>query len=66
MSLVPDFDPESRMDEWKAAEEQYLAEHALSHYLACMLGGRTKSKDVGEVVSQRRFSLRDLIAIKVK
>jgi hypothetical protein len=64
-SLVPDFNPESKMDQWKAAEEQYMAEHALSHYLACMLEGKTKSKDVGEV-SERRFSLRDMIAIKVK
>jgi len=65
-SLVPDFDPESRMTEWEAAEEQYLAEHALSHYLACMLEGKTKSKDVGEVVSERPFSLRSFVTIKVK
>jgi len=65
-SLVPDFDPESRMDEWKSMEEQYMADHALSHYLACMLEGRTKSKDVGKVVSKHRFSLRDMVAIKVK
>jgi len=57
MSLVPDFNPESKMDQWKALEEQYLADHALSHYLACMLEGKTKSKDVGEAVSERRFSL---------
>jgi len=65
-SLVPDFDPESRMDEWKAAEEQYLAEHALSYYLACMLEGKTKSKDVGEPITKPRFSLRNIIAVKVK
>jgi hypothetical protein len=65
-SLVPDFDPESKMDEWESAEEQYMAEHALSYYLACMLEGKTKSKDIGEVVSERRFSLRNIITIKVK
>jgi len=65
-SLVPDFDPESNMDQWKAAEEQYLAEHALSYYLACMLGGKTKSKDVGEPISKPQFSLRALLAVKVK
>jgi len=65
-SLVPDFDPESNVDQWKAAEERYLAEHALSHYLACMLEGKTKSKDVGEPVSKPRFSLRALISIKAK
>jgi len=65
-SLVPDFDPESNMDQWKAAEEQYLAEHALSHYLACMLEGKTKSKDIGEPISKPRFSLRALIVTKVK
>jgi len=65
-SLVPDFDPESDMDYWKSAEEQFLADHALTHYLACMLEGKTKSKDIGEVVSERRFSLRNIITIKVK
>jgi len=54
------------MDEWKAAEEQYFAEHALSHYLACMLKGETKSKDVGEPISKPQFSLRALIAANVK
>jgi len=65
-SLVPDFDPESNMDQWKAAEEQYLAEYALSHYLACMLEGKTQSKDVGKPISKPRFSLHALIAIKAK
>lgn len=79
-SLVPDFNPKSKMDQWKSMEEQYLDEHALSHYLACMIEGKTKSEYVGEVSGEVSgepqfslkgmvhvgFSLRNIITTKAK
>ena len=37
------------MDAWTAAEEDYLANHFLSHYLCLLREGQTRSADIGEV-----------------
>jgi hypothetical protein len=64
-SQVPDFNPEHRLDEWDAAEEEYLANHFLWHYLICVKEGANKSAEVGEVPeSKPRFSLREMRPIE--
>jgi hypothetical protein len=60
MSLVPNSDPGRRLDEWQAAEEQFMQEHPLISYLACMQEGRTRSEELGQVsIGKPQFSLKD-------
>lgn len=60
-SQVPDFNPEHRLDEWDAAEEEYLTNHFLWYYLFCTKEGTNKSAEVGKVQeSEPRFSLRQM------
>lgn len=54
-SLVTEFDRAA-----ESAEERYMKEHALSHYILCKMDGETESEEVGPVW-QHRFSLRDYI-----
>jgi len=73
-TLVIDFDPESDMAKWEAAEEQYMTERPIENYIAC-----TKLKPRSRVQipsgSERfslkdrahvGFSLRSVVAAKVK
>ena len=56
---------ESRLHEWNAAEEEYLANHFLWYYLICIKEGANKSAKVGKVQeSEPRFSLRDMRPIE--
>lgn len=45
----------------KSAEERYMKEHALSHYILCGMDGETNSDEVGGPMVEYQFSLRDYI-----
>ena len=58
-SLVPNFDQETRLDEWATQEEWYMENHFLLYYISCILEGSTKSSTVGaKDTSKPAFSLR--------
>jgi hypothetical protein len=64
-SQIPDFNPESRLDEWDSAEEEYLSNHFLWYYMFCMKDGSNKSEEVGSVPqSTQEFSLRNMKSIQ--
>ena len=47
---------EERLDEWRSKEQQYMKEHALSHYIMCARNDETTSEETGPPL-QPRFSL---------
>lgn len=48
----------ARMEE---LQEQYMAEHALTYYISCHMGGETRSEEVGVAdTSPQRFSLKTM------
>jgi hypothetical protein len=58
-SQVPNFDQETRLDEWEAQEEWYLENHFLLYYISCVLEGSTRSSVVGpKDIGAPAFSLR--------
>ena len=60
-SLVADVSLESRLPEWTAAEEEYMKNHFLWHYVLCSREGSNRSTEVGEAEeSEPRFSLRNM------
>jgi len=58
-SLVPNFDPENRLNEWEQTEEWYMENFFLEHYISCIRDGSIVSEDTGHVdASKPLFSLR--------
>lgn len=63
-SLVPNFDPETHLDEWGSKEEEYMTNHFLWFYISCIRDGTNRSAQDGEPVeSTPQFSLRAFVAM---
>ena len=52
---------EDEYREARAAMQQFMKEHALSHYILCSMNGETVSSETGPPIQRRRFSLADYI-----
>jgi hypothetical protein len=63
-SIVPDFNPENRLDEWKSQEECYMKHHFLLFYISCINEGATKSEETGEPIQSNHFSLAEWVKQK--
>jgi len=60
-SLITNFNPESRLEEWKSQEEQYIQENFLTDYINHVREGATKSEETGKHIQSNRFSLAEWI-----
>jgi len=50
---------DERMEEWRAEEQQYMKEYALSYYVMCARNGENKSEETGPPLQP--FSLAEYI-----